>query len=513
MTLNERRSLPIWRKILVLLLTLIVFAIQISIFAFMFQLNYSNLNWLIYLIVEVIAVCLVMHIIHKPILTSYKLTWSILILIIPLPFTFLYYLTHKGRKMPHHKQKEIDATLLSYYKENYNLERLELVDSKAARLVRVLQSNAKYPLFQNTKFTFLKDGSFKFEDMLSQLKQAKKYIFIETFIISEGYVLQTLVPILKQKGEEGVEIKIIYDDLGSKITLKNKTIKILTKIKNCEIVNYNPLGLSINPAYNYRDHRKIIIVDGMIAYCGGDNLADEYIHKKERFGFWRDNCGKFEGEAVQSFVALFIETWYISTKKMLSMEKYYVPCSLVNSDSFIIPFGDGPSNLTNPGYDIFKSLISSADRTLYISTPYLVIDDSMIDAIALAARSGVDVRILMPGIPDKKSAFYLAKMHYREILKAGGKIYEFTEGFNHAKNIIVDNKYAFIGTMNMDFRSLFLHYECGALILMDNEVEKMQKDFLEACDKSHLVTYEEWKNRPWYQKFIAYLFYLIAPMF
>ncbi len=513
MTLNERNSLPIWRRLLVLILALIVFAIQIALFALMFQLNYTSLNWLFYVIIEVIAFILVMHIIHKPMLTSYKLTWSILILLIPLPFTFLYYLTHNARRMPRHKQKKIDDVLSKYSVENENLDKLEKVDSKAAKQARVLQSSAHFPIFQNTNYTFIKDGADKFNDMMMELSKAQKYIFIETFIISEGYLLQTLIPLLQKKGEEGIEIKIIYDDLGSKITLKNKTIKTLTKIKNCEVANYNPLGLSINPAYNYRDHRKIIVVDGKIAYCGGDNLADEYIHKKERFGFWRDNCGKFEGEAVAAFIVLFIESWYISTKKILALEDYVSHTNIINSNSFIMPFGDGPSHISNPGYDIFKSMISSADKTLYISTPYLVIDDSMIEAIALAAKGGVDVRILMPGIPDKKSAYYLAKLHYREILKAGGKIYEFSKGFNHAKNIIVDDKYAFIGTMNMDFRSLFLHYECGALIMMDPDVHKMQEDFLEACNESHLVTYEEWKKRPWYQKLVAYIFYLLAPMF
>lgn len=513
MTQNERRILPIWRKILVLLFALIVFAIQISIFAIMFQINYANLNWLIFAIIELIALIVVNHIIHKPILTNYKLTWAILIMAVPLPFMFLYYLTHNGRRLPRYKQRHIDHVLSQYHAENNLLVELESIDRGATKQANVIYANTKFPPYKNTKYTFINDGELKFKDLLVELKKAQHYVFIESFILSDGFLLSSLIPVLEELGQAGVEIKIIYDDLGSKMTLKNKTIKRITSIPNCQITNYNPLGLSINPAYNYRDHRKIIVIDGVLAYCGGDNLADEYIHKKDRFGFWRDNCGKYEGEAVSSFVALFIETWYMSTKETLSIENYIKKTDIINQESYVIPFGDGPSSATNVGYECFKSLITSANKTLYISTPYLVIDDGMIESIALAAKSGVDVRILMPGIPDKKSAFYLAKSHYRDILKAGGKIYEFSKGFNHAKNIIVDEKYAFIGTFNLDFRSLFLHYECGAVVLLDPEIKKMQEDFLEACQESKQITYEDWKKRPWYQKLIAYIFYLLAPMF
>lgn len=514
MTQNERRSLPIWKRLLTVVLTLFVFAIQISLFALMFEINFNNqLNIVLYLIIELIGLLLVIHIIHKPILTSYKLTWSILILAMPLPFSLFYLLNSRSRKLPAYKQKKIDKVFEKFNVENGVIEQLERMDPNAAKHAKVIHSCTDFPLYKNTKYTFLNDGKTKFDDFIEEVKKAEKYIFIETFILSEGYILSHLLPILKEKGEAGVEIKIIYDDLGSKATLKAKSIKQITEIPNCQVTNYNPLGLSINPAFNYRDHRKIIVIDGKIAYCGGDNLADEYIHLKQRFGFWRDNCGKYEGEAVYSFVSLFIEMWFMSTRTILKLENYYVRQQISKESSFVMPFGDGPSVTSNVGYDVFRSLITSADKTLYISTPYLVIDNSLLESIVLAARSGVDVRILMPGIPDKKTAFYLARSQYRDILKAGGKIYEFTKGFNHAKNIIVDNKYAFIGTINMDYRSMFLHYECGALILLDDEIHKMQEDFLEACKESKLVKYEEWKKRSKWQRFIAYILYLFSPLF
>ena len=202
----------------------------------------------------------------------------------------------------------------------------------------------------------------------------------------------------------------------------------------------------------------------------------------------------------------------MSTQEILPLENYYMDTGISRNSSFILPFGDGPSNQKNISYDVFRSLITGADKTLYISTPYLVLDSNMLENIVLAAKSGVDVRILMPGIPDKKTAFYLARSNYRDILTAGGKIYEYSKGFNHAKNIIVDNKYAFIGTINMDYRSLFLHYECGALVLLDEEIKNMQNDFLKACAESRQITYEEWKKRSLWQRLVAYILYLFAPL-
>lgn len=514
MTQNERMFLPLWKKIIIIITTLIVFAIQIVIFILAFQVEFNReYHVAMYYLIQGVAFVVVLHIIHKPVLTSYKLTWSILILLLPLPFILLYYLNHSSKRLPKNKHKKINEVLKDYIRDNGVIDEVSIKHPKVAKLAKVVNSCHGEPLYKNTKYTFLKDGEIKFRDFINELKLANKYVFIETFIIGEGELLNELYPILKEKGEAGVEIKILYDDLGSTGVLKAKTVKDLALIPNCEIVNYNPLGLNINPAFNYRDHRKIIVIDGKIAYCGGDNLADEYIHKKERFGFWRDNCGKYEGDAVKTFIGLFLEMWYLSTKVALNVEKYICETDIINNDSFVMPYGDGPSNNADPGYDVFRTLTTFANKTLYISTPYFIVDDAIVENIVLAARSGVDVRILMPGIPDKKTAFYLARSRYGQIIKAGGKIYEYTPGFNHAKNVIVDNETAFIGTINMDYRSLFLHYECGALVFLDEEVKLMQEDFLDACSKSKLITYEDWKKRPWWQKIVAYLLYLLSPMF
>lgn len=513
MTQNERVGLPIWKKVIIIIVTLIVLAIQTGLFVMTFQFEFHRHYQALYFLIEISAFFLVLNIIHRNIPISYKFTWAILILSLPLPFILLYFLNRASRIIPKKQAEKISKKLKENLIENNLAKEIEKKHSKTAKIVNVIRSETKYPVYKNTKFTFLNDGLIKYNDLINELKQAKKYIFIESFIVAEGYFLDNLLEILKTKANEGVEIKILYDDLGSKRVLSPKKIKEITSIPNCEITNYNPIGLIINPVFNYRDHRKIIVIDGKIAYTGGDNIADEYIHKKERYGYWRDNCGKFEGDAVATFVGMFLEMWYMSTKKELKINQYLNNTNIINDGSFIIPFGDGPINKTDPAYDLFKLLISSSNKTLYISTPYLIVDDSMLDALCLSAKSGVDVRILMPGKPDKKSAFYLARYHYAKLIKSGVKIYEYKKGFNHAKNIIVDNEYAFIGTINMDYRSLFLHYECGALVMHDKEINIINEDFLNACNESDLITYEEIQKRPWWQKIIAYLLYIISPMF
>lgn len=513
MTQNERMSLPIWKKILLLLFSILFFILQLTIIfmVFDFSISYtaSSIKWIYFLTLGV-GFCYVLYIIHKPISVHYKLTWSILILLFPLPFCALYTLNGSSRRLSKRKQRKINEAV-KQFKVNDALEKLRDMDSTGANLVQVVQHSVFAPVYDNVKYTFFAECYEKFEDMLLELKKAEHYIFIEFFIIAKGYLMDRLYPILEEKGKAGVEIKILYDDIGSKGVMSRKLLQLISKIPNCKINNYEPLGLNVNFLVNYRDHRKVLIIDGRIAYCGGDNLADEYIHKKERFGYWRDNCAKYEGNAVSTFVYMFGEMWYISTREVIR-KTIYQPEFKLEEPGFVMTFGDGPMNNANPAYDLFQAMISSAKRYVYISTPYLVIDDSMLNTIALKAKSGVDVRILMPKKPDKKTVFYMGRENYRNILLAGGKIYEYSPGFNHAKNIIVDDAYAFIGTINMDYRSLFLHYECGGLILHNPEIENMKRDFEDAIAQSECMDYAKWKKRPWYQKLVAFILNMLAPM-
>lgn len=516
MTINERISLPLWKKIILYVIYIITFTIQLAIIFLVADLyiNYTtaatkNIG-ILYIITYIIAIFYVLYIIAKPISANYKITWCVLILLLPVPFCTLYSLNSLSRRLSKAKRDKIHKAI-KINKVLDNKEDLWEENKIGANLVSVVQHSTYAPVYKNTQFKFFANIYDKYLDMLEEIKKAKRYILLEYFIIGKGYLMDNLLPILQEKGKEGIKIYILYDDIGSKGVMTNKLLRQISEIINCKIDSYQPLGLNFNLLVNYRDHRKIAVIDGKIAYCGGDNLADEYIHKKERFGYFRDNCGKYEGEVVNTFKNLFLEMWYTSTKEILTLEDYKF--EIKETKGYIMAFGDGPINNADPGYDLFVSLINSAKKYVYISTPYLIIDDSLLSIISLKAKSGVDVRILMPKIPDKKSAFYMGRGNYQILLKAGVKIFEYTPGFNHAKNIIVDDEYVFLGTINFDYRSLFLHYECGALIINNEEINTIKQDYLDALAVSELISYEKWKAMPSYQKLIAFILNLFSTLF
>ena len=514
MTENERITLPAWKRLVMVLFAIIIFGVQVSVIVFLFfyYQEISKRFQQVYLVFEVIGALYVLYIIRKPINTSYKLTWSILILIFPIFFCILYSVNSTSRRLSKRKRTKIHKNVELTEVES-NIEELKEIDEESYRMARILAIDTYAPCYSDSKVEYFSDISLKFEDMLKEIRNAREYIFIETFIISKGFLWDKLYEELYKKGLEGVQIRILYDDIGSRGSLTKPLVKKISTIPNCEIASFEPLGLNVNLTANYRDHRKITIIDGNVCYCGGDNLADEYIHKKERFGFWRDSCMKYYGRCIFSFTLFFSEMWYSSTKKVLKFTKRENEYKNYNENEFVVPFGDGPLYTSHTAYDLFISMISQATSSIYISTPYFIIDSAIIDLLAIKIRSGIDVKILMPKIPDKKIPFYMGRANYRELLKAGGGVYEYTPGFNHSKAIIIDNKYAFIGTINVDYRSLFLHYECGALVANSKEINKMTIDFNDAINESEKIEYDKWRKRPFIQKIIAFIANIFAPMF
>ncbi len=518
MTLNERRGMPIWKRLFFILLAILILAVNIALVAvfFIFVIGaegylYGSITGLILLAIQLLGVFFSFYVSRLDMSTNYKTLWVFLIILIPYVFIIIYFLNSTSRSYSKKKREKIFKAMKKYRTSNeYDLNDLSKVDKN---IINILGDDLYAPVYRNTKYVFFSDIEDKFIDMLEEMSKAKHYILIESFILRSGYLMDKVIDVLTKKGNEGVKIYILYDTVGS-IGISRRLIRRLEHIKNCQINNYEPLGFSINLLVNYRDHRKITVIDGVIAYCGGDNFSDEYIHKVTRFGYWRDNCGKYIGEAVNTFVYLFSSMWYVSTQEELKLD-YKPDYKEINYDirNVIIPFGDGPSNSVDTSYNLFVSLFMNAQEKIYISTPYFIIDDQMINLLWMKAKSGVDVRILMPGIPDKKIVYWMGEANYRKLLLAGVKIYEYKDGFNHAKNIIIDNKYAFIGTINMDYRSLFLHYECGALIMYDPEINKMEDDFIKSCDSSPLFTYKDYKKRKWYKKFIAFVLNIFGPFF
>ena len=513
MIYSERISLPAWKRIILFLISVIFMLLQLGIFglAIYFSIDSATHIGIIFAVEEISGLLLCFTVVRRNINANYKLTWCILILMLPVFFGVLYLLNLTSRQISKNKRTKMRNNVKKYDFDNA-IEETKDINIDYYNAAKVVGNTTFAPVSNCSRFTFFKDAKEKDDDMFESLKKAEKYIFLEYFIISPGKLTDELLEILEERGNSGVIIKILYDDIGCRGQRNGKILKKLARIQNCEVCAYEALGTNLNILANYRNHRKLAVIDYKIAYCGGDNLADEYVHYEERFGYWRDNSGKYEGEAAFSFAIQFLEMWYASTKTLLEYDET-IEIPKYESNGYVMPFTDGPQYVGNVTYDLFSTMISSAKKSIYISTPYFIIDDALLDLLELKCRQGLDVRILMPHIPDKKSAFYMGRERFGSILKENGKIYEFTRGFTHAKNIIIDDSYAYIGTANMDYRSLFLHFENGALVMNDTEIKKMSDDYINTINESELITLEKWLKRPIRQRLLAFFLNIFSPMF
>lgn len=496
------------KTVIKLIATLLAVALQAAFYYFLFFSIYNL--WYLQAALSVIGAVTVVWLYRRNLNPSYKLSWTVFILAVPLVGTVCYIIFGGGHAVPRRKAKKINAVIAEKIPRNDEIAALRESDARGAKLATTVYSASGFPLYNGTKSEFFSTAESKHERLLADLLAAEQFIYLEYFIISDGVVMDGIIDALTDRGNAGVKIKFLYDDVGSKKALSRKTVRRLTAIPNLELCVFEPVGLLINPRINYRDHRKIAIIDGKTGYFGGDNLADEYINRLVKYGHWRDNAIRIEGDAVYSLMLSFAETWYLSCGEKIELP-LYAP-SEKREDGYIQPFGDGPTNRADPAYHLFEGLISSAQSELFISTPYFIIDNSFISRVCQAALSGVDVRILLPHIPDKKFVFAVTRGHYGELIKSGVKVYEYTPGFNHAKTVISDGRYAFLGTVNCDYRSLMLHFENGALMIGGKSVVKMRDDFIAATEKSELITLEKWKSRSIFAKITDLLLTFLAPL-
>ena len=496
---TERNKMPLYKKILLTIISIFILLIQLGFYYFVF-IESKNITW-ITICVRIVGIIIVIYLFsNQTMCSTYKLIWSIIVLLFQYAGPLLYLLFGNQRSLSKRKSRIVKNYLDSNKLEDNFIDNLKEEDEKGYKFVKLVNFSTKMPVYKNTNVEFYSNIEEKFYNVLKDIKEAQKYIFIEMFILSTGKMLDMLIDALEEKGKEGIEIKLLYDDVGSKFPLRSQSLKRLKAISNIEVETYEPLGFSINPAVNFRDHRKIIIIDGKIGYVGGDNIGDEYANWIKKYGLWRDNAIKLSGEAVNSLVLMFSETWYMSSRKMLTVQDYYYEGESKNTENYVYPYSDGPANNCNPAYDLYSSMAMNSEKYLYISTPYISINSEFIDNIVSACKSGVDVRILVPGVPDKKLVYKTTQSFYGEILKAGGKIYEYTPGFNHAKNYICDDKYAIVGTINMDYRSLYLHFENAVLLINDKNIITMKENFLKDLEESKEITYENWSKRSIFAK-------------
>lgn len=496
---TERRISAALRLVLVALLLLLQITIVVALTQVLRQKAY-----IAYAVLEIVSVFCVARIYIRPGSSSYKPGWIILIMLVPVVGLILYFLWN-GNQV---KKKLALKTMrmppeLPEVQESSDRAQAELARRwpRWAKLTEYLRRQ-DLPLFANTEMTYFPTGEEYLEDLLARLEKAQKFIFLEYYIASKGQIWDRICKVLAERAADGVEVNLILDDFGSMMTMPPEEIQALRQ-KGIWVQMFNPVHHYVNRLYfNYRDHRKIAVIDGDVAYTGGANLADEYANLIVRFGYWKD-CGlRLEGEGAWGFTRQFMYLWLRIGGELREPWDTYRPCGGVGGD-FCQPLVDGPdNNPVNTVEDTYQQLIGSANRYVWITTPYLAIDEPMIHTLSIAADSGVDVRLMLPGIPDHKFAYMVAQSYFGELLEHDVKIYTYTPGLLHAKSVVADGEVGFVGSVNMDYRSFQLHFECGALF-SGSAVAAVQEDMNRTMEKSRQVTMESWKKRKWYVKILG----------
>ena len=501
-----------------LVLTAIIILIQFSWIAFTLY-EAGEVNQWFSLGLRVISLVIALYVVYKDSRPHNKLSWIFLILLLPFigcPCYFLFgrsEMTKKNRVRIAELQKLVEPMRVQEEKVNAHLKQ---VDDIAYKQMCLPQNVGSYPVYMEKDSIYYKIGEDMFADMLEDIRNAKEYIFLEFFIMKQGIMFDTLVESLAERAKEGVHIRLIYDDMGCIDEFPRHFYKEL-QAKGIHVACFNPFRPFMSIIMNNRDHRKIMVVDGKIAYTGGLNIADEYINEKERFGHWKDAGVRITGDAVWSFTTMFLEMWSYVTKGTEDFSKYKVTENdtedlISQGKGFVQPYADCPLDKRYLIEGIYLNLINHARKNIYIFTPYLILGSEISAALINAARSGVDVRIVTPAIPDKKMVFLLTQSNYENLIRGGVKIYQYTPGFIHSKCFVVDDEYASVGTTNLDFRALYLHFECGTLMYKTKSVHKVTEDVWETLAKSREILLEECENKNFFYQLFLSVMQLFSPL-
>ena len=463
-----------------------------------------------------LSVAAVFWIVNRSSEPAYKIAWIVPILIFPI-FGGLFYLLFGGSRLSkrtRRKMEGMDRKMLEVLGPDFKAESIIHFGEDAVHQARYLEHVAHCPVYGGTETEYFPLGEDCFARMVEELKKAERYIFLEYFIIEDGVMWDTILDILTEKVRAGVDVRVMYDDIGSMFTLPRDYAAELEKRTGIQCCVFNPFVPILSLRLNNRDHRKILVIDGKVAFTGGINLADEYINQKVRYGHWKDSAILVRGEAAWSMTVMFLTLWDYTRE--VGDENYddFRPVwrERVEGQGFVQPYTDNPLDQEAVGQSVYLNLINRARRYVYITTPYLIVDDSMNTALCIAAKSGVDVRIMTPHIPDKKVVFEVTRAHYAPLLEAGVKIYEYTPGFVHAKNFAVDDKFGTVGTVNLDYRSLFLHFENGVWLCGDPTVRDIKADFLATLEQCQPVPLAESRALPWWRKAYRAVLRVFAPL-
>ncbi len=498
-------------------LAILSILLQITVITTAFSLFNDYVFW-IFGGTALLSLFVVIYIINSKQNPAYKIAWIIPILIFPVfgVLVYLFVRTQVGTKMLNNKLMLLRNDTQKYLRQNVELTKsIKEDDEQMANFVSYMNKYSGFPIYTNTDVTYFSLGRDMYEDVLVELEKAKQFIFIEFFIIERGLMWNTILEILERKVKEGVEVRVMYDGMCEIVKLPRGYYKQMLQL-GIKCKPFSPMKPFLSTHQNNRDHRKIIVIDGRIAYTGGINIADEYIDAKERFGHWKDTAVKLNGEAVQSFTIMFLEMWNVSlSNEPENYQKYLnkVVGNVTNvQNGYVLPYGDNPLDDYNTGRRAYLDILNTAKKYVHIVTPYLILDNELLTTLIYTVQRGVDVKIIMPHIPDKKMVYYLGRSYYKDLIEAGVQIYEYTPGFVHAKMFISDDIKAIVGTMNLDYRSLYLHFECCAYIYKNSVIENIEKDYQTTLQKCELVTIEQIKNYSIAKRYIGKALRIFAPL-
>lgn len=498
------------RTLFVVLAFLVQFALMIATYIYL-----RDYSLVVYAAFVILGAFVLLHLFNGRENPDFKLVWMLPILLFPVfgAMLYLYIITQPGTKIIKRRMEKLAKETEKYIKQEESVkEQLNQEDELMGHFSDYMYHYNHCPIYDRTEAKYYPLGDDWFQDVLEELKKAEKFIFLEFFIVEEGAMWNSILEILKEKAKAGVEVRFLYDGMCA-LTLLPYFYPKLLREDGIRCKMFAPIRPLFSSHYNNRDHRKILVIDGKVAFTGGTNLADEYINQKERFGHWKDTAVMLKGKAVEKFTYLFLEMWNISEQKPENYEIYRSPqTDTVKQDGYFIPYGVSPFGEERIGKRVYLDILNTAKKYVHIMTPYLILDYEMMMALVYAAKRGIDVKIIMPHIPDKEYAFCLAKTYYNELLEAGISIYEYTPGFVHAKIFVSDDEKAVVGTVNLDYRSLYHHFECGVMIYKNSEVDTIEDDYQTTLEKCQAVTEKDYARQSIWKRLVGKVLRIFAPL-
>ena len=505
-----KNKILLWGRFVLIALLIIVqfFWLVLVFYKFSYKFTYANY------VIRLVAVTVVLWIVNRAINPNHKLLWTFLILLSPV-FGLLLYLIfgRQGASKKNRKKMDIlNAEMLKHIGQIPQVSQLiEEQDKIVYRQMKYINDWSGYPMYGNTDTKYYKCGEDMFPDMLKELERAEHFVFLEYYIIETGYMLNCILEILERKVQAGVDVRLIYDDIGSIGTVPKDYAKTLEQ-RGIKCLPFQPFEPFMSVLFNNRDHRKMMIIDGKVGFIGGMNLADEYMNHVERYGYWKDTVVRLRGLAVQSMTVMFLVMWKYVGGSVEDVNLFLGRHQNTVEDGFVQPYCDCPFDKEYIGETVYLNIINQALDYVYIFTPYLIIDNEMLTSLMNAAKRGVDVRIVTPGVPDKRIIYWITQSFYRVLIEGGVKIYQYRPGFLHAKSFLCDDKIATVGSVNLDYRSLYLHFECGVFLYQCKAVEEMKADYLEVFACSDEVTLSFCENQHILIQLFQGVMRLLAPL-